>query len=98
MEMNVRINPINDHILVKPDDVSKTKGGIYIPDTAKNKSLRGEVIAVGPGPRMKDGTHRPMEIKVGDRILWNEYAGAHADFAEQGLLMIKEENVLGWVE
>jgi chaperonin GroES len=94
----MNIQPINDHILVKPDDVSKTSSGIIIPDTAKNRSLRGEVIAVGPGPRMKDGAHRPMEIKPGDRILWNEYAGAHADFASDGLLMIREENVLAWVE
>jgi chaperonin GroES len=94
----MNINPINDHILVRPDPVVQTAGGIYIPDTAKKRALRGEVIAVGPGPRMKDGAHRPMEIKPGDRILWNEYSGAHADFAEQGLLMIKEENVLAWVE
>jgi chaperonin GroES len=92
------IKPIDDHILVQRDQQTQTASGIVIPDTANRKAMRGVVLAVGPGPRMKDGAHRPMEIKPGDRILWSEYAGAHADFQSEGLLMIREENVLGWVD
>lgn len=84
------MKPINDRVVVKPAEAEeKTKGGIIIPDTAKEKPLQGEVIAVGPG---KDGN--AMTVKIGDKVLYGKYAGQEFQHNDQDLLILREDDIL----
>ena len=88
--------PLGDRVLVKRvEEESKTKGGIIIPDTAKEKPQEGEVIAVGPGKLDEHGTRIPMEVKVGDKILFGKYSGSEVKVADEEHLIMREEDVLG---
>jgi chaperonin GroES len=92
----MKIRPLHDRLLVKRiDEESKTKGGIIIPDTAKEKPQEGKVIAVGGGKVNEDGTTRPMDVKSGDRILFSKYAGTDVKVEGEELIIIREDDVLG---
>jgi chaperonin GroES len=92
----MKIRPLNDRILVKrTEEETKTKGGIIIPDTAKEKPQRGEVIAVGPGKMGDDGKRIPLDVKAGDKVLFSKYAGTEikVDGVEQ--IFMREDDILG---
>jgi chaperonin GroES len=92
----MKIRPLHDRILVKRiDEEEKTKGGIIIPDTAKEKPQEGKVIAVGAGKVLEDGTTRPMDVKAGDRILFSKYAGTDVKLDGEEHIIIREDDVLG---
>jgi chaperonin GroES len=95
--MNIR--PLQDRILVKRvDEEEKSKGGIIIPDTAKEKPQQGKVIAVGKGKVLEDGTQRPLDVKAGDTILFGKYAGTEVKIDGEEHLILREEDVLGVIE
>ena len=88
--------PLGDRVLVKRvEEESKTKGGIIIPDTAKEKPQEGEVLAVGPGARDEHGKRVDMDVKAGDRILFGKWSGQEVKVDGQELLIMKESDVLG---
>ena len=80
------------------EEEEKTKGGIIIPDTAKEKPLEGKVIAVGNGKILEDGKVRPLDVKVGDRVLFGKYAGTEIKIEGDEHLMLREEDILGVIE
>jgi len=95
----MKIRPLHDRILAKRlEEEEKTKGGIIIPDTAKEKPIEGEVIAVGNGKILENGEVRPLEVKVGDRILFGKYAGTDIKIEGEEYLIMREEDVLGIIE
>ncbi len=95
----MKIRPLQDRIIVKRvEEEEKTKGGIIIPDSAKEKPLEGKVIAVGNGKILEDGKVRPLDIKVNDRILFGKYAGTEIKIDGEEHLMLREEDVLGVIE
>lgn len=95
--MNVR--PLQDRLLVRRvEEQEKTKGGIIIPDSAKERPLEGEVIAAGAGKRSDDGTLVALDVKAGDRILFGKYAGTEIKIGGVEHLILREEEVLGIVE
>ena len=91
--------PLGDRVLVKRvEEEEKTKGGIIIPDTAKEKPQEGEVVAVGPGARDDNGKLQPLDVKAGDRILFGKWSGTEVKIDGEDLLIMKESDVLGVVE
>ena len=91
--------PLGDRVLVKRvEEEEKTKGGIIIPDTAKEKPQEGEVVAVGPGARDDSGKIQPLDVKAGDRILYGKCSGTEVKIDGKDLLIMKESDVLGVVE
>jgi len=94
-----KIRPLGDRILVKRlEEAEQKQGGIYIPDTAKEKPTQGEVIAVGAGRILDDGKVQKLEVKVGDRILMGKYAGSEVKLDGDEFVILREENVLGILE
>jgi chaperonin GroES len=95
--MNFR--PLGDRVLVRRvEEEQKTRGGIIIPDTAKEKPQEGEVVAVGPGARDEDGDRIEMDVKAGDRILFGKWSGTEVRVDGEDLLIMKESDILGIVE
>jgi len=95
----MKVRPLNDRIIVKRlEEEEKTKGGIIIPDSAKEKPVEGKVIAVGDGRINKDGKKIPMEIKKGDRVLFAKYGGTEIKMDGEEYLMMKEDDVLAVIE
>ena len=95
--MNFR--PLHDRILIKRIEEKETmKGGIIIPDSAKEKPQEGEVIAVGNGKKTEDGKVIPLDVKAGDRILFGKYSGTEIKIDDEEYLILKEEEVLGVME
>ena len=95
--MNFR--PLHDRVVVRRiDSEEKTKGGIIIPDTAKEKPQEGEVIAVGPGARDEAGKVNPLDVKAGDRVLFGKWSGTEVKIDGQDLLIMKESDIMGIVE
>ena len=96
----MKIRPLQDRVLVKrlEDEVEKTKGGIIIPDTAKEKPQQGKVIAVGKGKQNDDGKVTPLDVKVGDTILFGKYSGSEIKLDGEEHLIRREEDILGVVE
>jgi chaperonin GroES len=95
--MNIR--PLQDRILVKRlDELAATKGGIIIPDTAKEKPQEGEVVAVGKGRVMEDGSQRPLDLKTGDKVLFGKYAGTDVKIEDEDYLIMREDDILGVIE
>jgi chaperonin GroES len=91
--------PLHDRVLVRRiDEEEKTSGGIIIPDTAKEKPMQGEVIAVGPGARDESGKLVPLEVRVGDRVLFGKWSGTEVKIDGKELLIMKESDILGIVE
>lgn len=96
---SVKIRPLGDRILVKRiEEVEEVRGGIIIPDTAKEKPMQGEIIAVGPGKTTEDGKLQKMEVKVGDRVLMSKYAGSEVKIDGQEFVIMREDDVLGIIE
>ena len=92
----MKIRPLQDRVIVKRvKEEEKTKGGIIIPDTAKEKPIEGEVIAVGNGKVQEDGKVRPLDVKAGDRVLFSKYAGTDVKVDGDDLIIIREDDVLG---
>jgi chaperonin GroES len=95
----MKVKPLHDRILIKRVEEKETvKGGIIIPDTAKEKPQEGEVIAVGGGKKTEDGKVIPLDVKAGDRILFGKYSGTEIKIDEQEFLIIREDEVLGIIE
>jgi chaperonin GroES len=93
------IRPLQDRVIVKrTEEVEKTKGGIIIPDTAKEKPIEGKVIAVGNGKILEDGKVRPLDVKAGDTVLFSKYAGTEIKIDGVEHLMMREEDILGVIE
>lgn len=93
--VSMQITPLGDRILVKPLEAEeKTKGGIILPDTAKEKPQEGRVVAVGKGKVLEDGKVQPLEVKTGDKILYGKYSGTEIKLEDEEHLIIKEEDVL----
>ncbi len=94
-----KIRPLGDRVLVKPvKEEEVKKGGIIIPDTAKEKPSEGEIIAVGPGGRDESGKLIPIDLKVGDRILFGKWSGTEVKIDGEELLIMKESDVMGVIE
>jgi chaperonin GroES len=95
--MNIR--PLHDRLIVKRfEEEERTKGGIIIPDNAKEKPQQGEVIAVGSGKILEDGKKAPLEVKKGDRVLFGKYSGTEIKIEGTEYLMMREDDILGIVE
>jgi chaperonin GroES len=95
----MKFRPLHDRVLVKRvEEESKTKGGIIIPDTAKEKPMQGEVLAVGPGVRNEKGELVPLDVKAGDRILFGKWSGTEVKMDGEELLIMKESDIMGIVE
>ncbi|MCD6408693.1 co-chaperone GroES [bacterium] len=95
----LKIRPLGDRIVVEPLEAEeKTKGGIILPDTAKEKPQKGKVVAVGKGRMDESGKAIPMEIKVGDKVLYGKYAGTEITIDDKEYIILKEEDVLAIVE
>lgn len=95
----MKIRPLHDRVIVKRvEEEGKTKGGIIIPDTAKEKPMEGKVIAVGKGKVLEDGKVHPLDLKVGDRILFGKYSGTEIKIEEEEHLIMREDDVLGVIE
>ena len=94
-----KFRPLHDRVVVKRIDAEeKTKGGIIIPDTAKEKPQEGEVIAAGPGARDESGKIVPLDVKAGDRILFGKWSGTEVRIDGEDLLIMKESDIMGVVE
>jgi chaperonin GroES len=97
--VTTKIRPLQDRIIVKRvQEEEKTKGGIIIPDTAKEKPIEGKVIAVGNGKVQEDGKVRPLDVKAGDRILFSKYAGTEIKIDGEEHLIMREDDILGVIE
>jgi len=95
----MKIRPLQDRILVRRvEEESKTKGGIIIPDSAKEKPAEGVVVSVGEGKRMEDGKRMTPDIKAGDRVLFAKYAGTEVKIDDEEHLVMREDDVLGIIE
>jgi chaperonin GroES len=91
--------PLHDRVLVRRIEQSaKTAGGIIIPDTAKEKPMEGEIVAVGPGARGEDGTLHPLDVKKGDRILFGKWSGTEIKLDGEELIIMKESDVMGIID
>jgi chaperonin GroES len=95
----MKFKPLRDRVFVKfSAEEEKTAGGLYIPDTAKEKPQRGTVAAVGPGKVTDDGKRQPVDVKVGDTVLFDKYSGSKIRIDDEDYLIIREEDILGIVE
>ncbi len=95
----MKIRPLQDRIIVKRvEEEEKTKGGIIIPETAKEKPMEGEVIAVGSGKVLENGTKQSLEVKAGDRILFGKYSGTEVKIDDVEHLIMREDDILGIIE
>jgi chaperonin GroES len=95
----MKFRPLHDRVVVKRLDAEeKTKGGIIIPDTAKEKPSQGEVVAVGPGGRDESGKLIPIDVNVGDRVLFGKWSGTEVKIDGEDLLIMKESDILGVIE
>jgi chaperonin GroES len=91
----MHVRPLHDRVLLKRlEEKEVVKGGIIIPDTAKEKPMEGEVISVGPGKLMDDGKRSPMDVKAGDRVLFGKYAGTEIKVDDQEFVIMREEEIL----
>jgi chaperonin GroES len=90
----LKVFPLADRVAISPlEETEQKRGGLYIPDTAKEKPIQGEVIAVGPG-RMEKGQRVPMELKVGDRVVYGKYTGSQVELEDEEIILIKESDVI----
>ncbi|MBW2648674.1 MAG: co-chaperone GroES [Deltaproteobacteria bacterium] len=95
----MKIRPLQDRIIIKRlDEEEKTRGGIIIPDTAKEKPMEGEVIAVGNGKKTDDGKLIKLDVKAGDRVLFGKYAGTEVKIDDVEHLIMREDDILGVIE
>ena len=95
----MKIRPLQDRVIVRRvKEEEKTKGGLYIPDTAKEKPVEATVIAVGNGKVLEDGTVRKLDIKAGDRVLFGKYSGTEVKLDGEEHLILREDDILGVIE
>jgi chaperonin GroES len=95
----MKLRPLQDRILVKRvEEETKTAGGLFIPETAKEKPQRGEIVAVGKGKKTEDGKVLPLDVKVGDTVLFGKYAGTEVKVDNEEYLMMREDDLLAVVE
>jgi chaperonin GroES len=95
----MKVKPLNDRVLVKrTEELQVTKGGIFIPDSAKEKPIEGKIIAVGPGKVNESGNRLPLNVKAGDKVLFGRYAGTEIKVEGQDYLMMREEDILAIIE
>jgi len=95
----MKLRPLHDRVIIKRlEEERKTASGIVIPDTAAEKPDQGEVLAVGPGKKNEDGKVTPVDVKVGDKILFGKYSGQTVKVQGEELLVIREEDVMGVIE
>ncbi len=95
----MKLRPLSDRVVVKPTEAEKTtKGGLVIPDSAKEKPMEGEVVAVGPGRLRDDGGRAVIDLKAGDKVLYSKYGGTLFQIEEEDLLILSEEDILGVIE
>ena len=93
--MVAKIHPLADRVLVKPmEKEERTKSGIYLPDTAKEKPQEGEVLAVGPGKMTDDGKRIPMDLKIGDRVIYAKYGGTEIKVDDEDMMILRESDIL----
>ena len=95
----MKMRPLQDRVLIRrvvPE--AKTAGGIIIPDTAKDKPMEGDVVAVGPGERDADGERRPLDVKAGDRVLFGKWSGSEIRLDGEDLMIMKESDILGVID
>ena len=91
--------PLHDRVVVRRvEQEEKTAGGIIIPDTAKEKPMEGEVVAVGPGSRSEDGKVHPLDVKPGDRVLFGKWSGTEVKIDGEDLIIMKESDIMGVIE
>jgi chaperonin GroES len=94
---DLKVKPLADRVVVKAlEETEQMRGGLYIPDTAKEKPQQGEVVAVGPG-RVEDGNRVEMELKVGDKVLYGKYSGTEVNLGDEQYLILRESDVLAIV-
>jgi chaperonin GroES len=99
MEDFMKFRPLHDRVLIRRvEQEAKSTGGIIIPDTAQEKPMEGEVIAVGPGARGDDGKVHPLDIKTGDRVLFGKWSGTEIKLDGEELMIMKESDVMGIVD
>ncbi len=97
--MATNIKPLHDRVIVKRiEEGEQVRGGIIIPDTAKEKPQEGEVVAVGEGKRKDDGTRQELDVKAGDRVLFGKYSGSEIKIDGEELLIMREDEILGVIE
>jgi chaperonin GroES len=90
----LKIFPLADRVAIRPEEeMNQLRGGLYIPDTAKEKPIQGDIIAVGPG-RLEKGQRVPMELKVGDRVVYGKYTGSQVELDDEEIILIKETDVI----
>ena len=95
----MKFRPLQDRVLIRRiEEEAKTAGGIIIPDTAKEKPMKGEVIAAGPGTRGDDGKLTPLDVKVGDRVLFGKWSGTEIKIDGEDFVVTKESDIMGVVE
>jgi len=95
----MKIRPLQDRVIVKRiEEEEKTKGGIIIPDTAKEKPMEGKIIAAGKGKVLEDGKIHPLDVKIGDRILFGKYSGTEVKIDGEEHLIMREDDILGVIE
>jgi chaperonin GroES len=95
----MKFRPLHDRVVVRPiEEDERTKGGIIIPDSAKEKPQQGEVIAVGPGARDEKGVVQPLDVKAGDRVLFGKWSGTEVKIDGDELLIMKESDIMGVLE
>jgi chaperonin GroES len=95
---DLKVKPLADRVVVKPlEESEQMRGGLYIPDTAKEKPQQGEVVAVGNGKVSEDGTRIDMELKVGDKVLYGKYSGTEVTISDEQYLILRESDVLAVV-
>ncbi|HEB66921.1 MAG TPA: co-chaperone GroES [Gammaproteobacteria bacterium] len=95
----MKIRPLHDRVIVRRmEEEHTTAGGIVIPDTAAEKPIQGEVIAVGNGKLLENGELRPLDVKVGDKVLYGKYAGTEVKVDGEELLVMREEDIMGVIE
>ena len=95
----MKIRPLHDRVIVKrTEEERKSPGGIVIPDTATEKPIRGEVIAVGKGKILENGQIRPLDVKVGDKVLFGKYSGTEVKVDGEDLLVMREEDIMAVIE
>jgi chaperonin GroES len=95
----MKFRPLHDRVVVRRvEEDTKTAGGIIIPDTAKEKPMQGEIVAVGPGARDEQGKVVPLDVKAGDRVLFGKWSGTEVKIDGQDLLIMKESDILGVIE
>jgi chaperonin GroES len=95
----MKFRPLRDRVLIKPaEQEAITAGGIMLPDTARDKPAEGEVLAVGPGIRGEDGTARPLDVNVGDRVLFGKWSGTEIRLEGDELIIMTESDIMGLVE